>query len=57
MIRGIYPVVATITAEGFTRLEDEEIASRFASLVDVLSSRATSLRVSETSSDTRSGDR
>ena len=29
-LRGIYPVVATITAEGFVRVEDSELAERFA---------------------------
>jgi len=35
-LRGIYPVVATITANGFERLEDAEIAERFEALVDGL---------------------
>ncbi|HEY8547766.1 MAG TPA: proteasome subunit beta [Acidimicrobiales bacterium] len=34
LIRGIYPVVATITAEGFHRLPDEEVADRFRALLD-----------------------
>ena len=37
LVRGIYPVVATITADGFTRLGDEEVASRFRALLDRLS--------------------
>jgi proteasome beta subunit len=31
-LRGIYPVVATITAEGFERVEDSELAERFAAV-------------------------
>ena len=54
MVRGIYPVVATITRDGFERVADEEIASRFAGLLDVLSSRQIgSRRVPETSSETK----
>jgi proteasome beta subunit len=34
MVRGIFPVVATITAEGFTRLEDDEVRQRFQALLD-----------------------
>jgi proteasome beta subunit len=37
LVRGIYPVVATITAEGFARLGDEEVAGRFRALVERLS--------------------
>jgi proteasome beta subunit len=37
LVRGIYPVVATITAEGFTRLGDDEVADRFRTLLDRLS--------------------
>jgi hypothetical protein len=36
-VRGIYPVVATITADGFARLEDEDIAARFRALLERLS--------------------
>jgi len=35
-IRGIFPVIATITADGFTRVDDDEIAERFRALVDRL---------------------
>jgi proteasome beta subunit len=31
-VRGIWPVVATIDADGFTRLDDAELAERFAAL-------------------------
>jgi len=37
LVRGIYPVVATITADGFGRLEDSEVADRFRALLDRLS--------------------
>ena len=33
-IRGIYPVIATITADGYTRLDDDELAARTQSLLD-----------------------
>ena len=33
-VRGIYPVVATISASGFTRLPETEVAARFTSLVE-----------------------
>jgi proteasome beta subunit len=36
-VRGIYPIMATITAEGFERVGDEEVAERFRALVDRLS--------------------
>jgi proteasome beta subunit len=36
-VRGIYPIMATITAEGFERVGDEEVAERFSALVDRLS--------------------
>jgi proteasome beta subunit len=32
-IRGIYPTVATITAEGFARVSDGEVADRFQTLI------------------------
>src|SRR5215203_5295859 len=35
-VRGIYPLIATITAEGFERVADTEVAERFTSLVDRL---------------------
>lgn len=53
VIRGIYPVIADITASGFRRLGNDEIARRFDSLVDQLAERnASILRVPETSSET-----
>jgi proteasome beta subunit len=33
VVRGIYPTVATITAEGFERVSDDEVAERFKSLI------------------------
>jgi len=37
LIRGIYPTMATITAAGFERIADEEVADRFRALVTRLS--------------------
>ena len=37
LVRGIYPVIATITADGFERLDDTEIAERFRALLERLS--------------------
>ncbi|MDH3705263.1 MAG: proteasome subunit beta, partial [Acidimicrobiia bacterium] len=34
LIRGIYPVVATIDADGFARVGDDELAPRTQSLID-----------------------
>ena len=36
LVRRIFPVMATITAEGFARVSDDEIEERFRSLLDVL---------------------
>ena len=33
-IRGIYPMMATITADGFTEVPDTEVAERFAALIE-----------------------
>jgi proteasome beta subunit len=33
VVRGLYPTVATITAEGFERVDDEEVARLFAELL------------------------
>jgi len=33
-LRGIYPVVATVDAEGYTRLEDSEVAAHFAHVLE-----------------------
>lgn len=37
LVRGIYPTMATITARGFERVEENEIAERFSQLVERLS--------------------
>jgi proteasome beta subunit len=52
-IRRIYPVVATITAEGFERLTDDEIAERFATILADLVDRGArqTPRLPETSTD------
>jgi proteasome beta subunit len=56
-IRGIYPVIATITADGFLRLADAEIAERFTALLAVLASReAGTSRLPETSTDAGGDD-
>ena len=34
LIRGIYPLVATVTAEGFTPVPEDEVAERFAALIE-----------------------
>jgi proteasome beta subunit len=38
-LRGIYPVVATITADGFTRVPDDELAARYQSIADAVRGR------------------
>jgi proteasome beta subunit len=55
LVRGIYPTVATITADGFTRVTESEIAERFGNLIESLARRAGPMTVrAETSDD--SGD-
>ena len=34
MIRGIYPVVATITADGYRRIGDDDLATRTQAMVE-----------------------
>ncbi len=34
LIRGIYPLVATVTAEGFAAVPEDDVADRFASLIE-----------------------
>ena len=53
LVRRIYPVVATITAEGFTRVSDDEVDQRFrAILADLIAREAEQPpRVAETSAD------
>jgi proteasome beta subunit len=57
LVRGIYPVVASITADGFARLGDEDIAARFRALLERLSipGSTTSLGVSPTVSEEGAG--
>ena len=50
-IRGIYPTVATITADGFERMDEAEVAERFTQLLDRLGQQQTTRRVPETDSD------
>ncbi len=40
-VRGIYPVVATVSAEGFERLSDAEVAERFSALLGGANRQAT----------------
>jgi len=39
VLRGIYPVVATIEADGWTRLDDDDLAGRFEAIVDEVRAR------------------
>jgi proteasome beta subunit len=39
LVRGIYPVMATITDDGFERLDEDEVEERFRSLLDRLHAR------------------
>jgi proteasome beta subunit len=34
VVRGIYPTVATVTAEGFDRVPEDEVAERFRAIID-----------------------
>jgi proteasome beta subunit len=45
LVRGIYPTMATITAQGFERVTDEEIAERFRGLVDQLASSRSAIAI------------
>jgi len=53
LVRGIFPVVATITSEGFTRLEDAEVSQRFRALLDRMAATkgSTSLGVAPVAPD------
>jgi proteasome beta subunit len=53
LIRRIFPVIATITVEGFTRVPDDEISTRFGALVAEMEARAAehAPRPPETSAD------
>jgi len=39
VLRGIYPVVATIDAAGWTRLDDDELSARYAAIIEEVRSR------------------
>jgi len=39
LVRGIYPTIATITGQGFERVDETEVAQRFGTLVEELSRR------------------
>ena len=34
IIRGIYPIVSTVTAEGYVQLESNEVADRFSAVIE-----------------------
>jgi proteasome beta subunit len=57
LVRGIYPTIATITAGGFEKLTDVEVAERFAALLETLASREAAIpgRLAETGTDTIAG--
>jgi proteasome beta subunit len=38
-VRGIYPTVATIDADGFKRVEEQEVAERFAAVIEGVNPR------------------
>jgi proteasome beta subunit len=59
LVRGIYPTVATITAAGFEKVAETEIADRFDELIDLLVAREPAIpgRLPETTTETGSGDR
>src|SRR5690606_13732378 len=50
LVRGIYPVIATIDANGFERVDEGEIARRFQGLLDRLAERESAF-VPETDDD------
>ncbi|MCD9623070.1 proteasome subunit beta [Rhabdothermincola sp. EGI L10124] len=54
LVRGIYPTVATITAAGFEKVTEAEIAERFGDLIEVLAAREPAIpgRLPETGTDT-----
>jgi len=53
LVRGIYPTMATITADGFERVVEAEVAERFGALLESLGEREAQSRgrVAETASD------
>ncbi len=59
LVRGIYPTVATITANGFEKVPEVEVADRFDDLIETLVAREPAVpgRLSETATETKGGDR
>jgi proteasome beta subunit len=51
LVRGIFPVIATISSDGFQRLEDAEIEARFRALLERLAGRERAEPLPETSDD------
>jgi proteasome beta subunit len=51
LVRGIYPVVATITAAGFERLSEQEVEERFRALLAELTDREGPGRLPETTDE------
>jgi proteasome beta subunit len=53
LVRGIFPTMATITAAGFERVPDAEVADRFTALIEALAAReaTTPPRLPETTTD------
>ena len=57
-IRGIYPVIATITQDGFERVEDSELAERFSALLAIMARRESEIeRVPETTAEAGADER
>lgn len=50
-VRGIYPTIATITDDGFRRVDELEVAERFGGLLERLSEQQATRRVPETDDD------
>lgn len=58
IVRGIYPIVATITDDGFVRLDDEDVSDRFRALLDRLAAvQGTSLAIGPGERNTQRGGR
>jgi proteasome beta subunit len=55
LIRGIYPTIATITGDGFQRVEEDEVAERFRALVGRLSTPDSTATAGASPSIARSG--
>jgi proteasome beta subunit len=57
LVRGIYPVVATITEAGFERLADDDVAGRFRQLLDSMSTPGSTTTTGPAPSIRGGGDR